>query len=86
MAPNVEPSKSFQQLYVTEIKSLRWSGGVILKCTAKNEHCKVTDISGKLRENGLQWYGRVMGRNEERMRRTVVTIEQPKRHRRPPMT
>lgn len=33
-----------------------------------------------MRENRLRWYGHVTRRNEEHITRTVMTVEQPKRH------
>lgn len=80
-----------QKLHVTEMKMLRWSGGVTLKDKVRNEHIrgtlKVANIADKLTETRLRWYGHVMRREKEHMTRYVMDIEEPKRGRgRPPTT
>ncbi|XP_022207903.1 uncharacterized protein LOC111064468 [Nilaparvata lugens] len=80
-----------QQIHVTEMKMLRWSGGVTLKDKVRNEYVrgtfKVANITNKLWENRLRWYGHVMRRSEDHMTRLVMEIEQPRRRPgRPPTT
>lgn len=73
-----------QQLRADEMKMLRWSGGVTLKDRVRNADIRgtfrVQDIAEKMRENRIRWYGHVTRRNEQHITRTVMTVEQPKRH------
>lgn len=58
-----------QKLHVAEMNMLRWPGGVTCLDKVRNEYIrgsfKVADISLKLRENRLRWYGHVMRRDED---------------------
>lgn len=55
-----------QKLSTTEMRMLRWAGGVTLKDRIRNEHIrgsfKVAPISNKISESRLRWYGHVMRR------------------------
>lgn len=80
-----------QKIHTTEMKMLRWSGGVSKMDKIRNEYIrgtfKVAKIHEKLSENRLRWYGHVMRRDEDHMTKRVMNIEDGKRGRgRPPMT
>lgn len=80
-----------QRVHATEMKMLRWSGGVTRMDKIRNEYVrgtfKVAQIHEKLRENRLRWYGHVMRRDDDHMTKKVLNIEENRRGRgRPPMT
>ena len=75
------PSKKAQEekLNVAEMKMLRWACGVTRKDKIRNERIrgtiKVTEISKKIQERRLQWYGHVMRREENYVGRRVMELE-----------
>ncbi|CAG4978243.1 unnamed protein product [Parnassius apollo] len=60
-----------QKLQVTEMKMLRWSGGVSRTDKIRNDYIrgsfKVAMVHEKLREIRLRWYGHVMRRDDDHM-------------------
>ncbi|XP_063629446.1 uncharacterized protein LOC134800816 [Cydia splendana] len=74
-----------QRIHVTEMKMLRWAGGVTRLDRIRNEYIrgtfKVIKFEDKLRENRLRWYGHVMRRDQDHMTRAVMQIEEMKRGR-----
>ena len=80
-----------QKMHVTEMKMLRWAGGVTKLDKIRNEYIrgtfKVAEIQHKMQENRLRWFGHIMRRNEDHMTRQVMAMEEGKRGRgRPPTT
>ena len=74
---------------VEEMKMLRFAMGVTKKDKIRNEHIrntvKVERLGMKMREGGLRWYGHVMRRDQEYVRRKMMEMELPgKRRRRKP--
>ena len=71
-----------RKLDVTELKMLRWMSGVTMKDRVKNEYIrgtiKVTDISKKIQEARLRWYGHIKRREEGHVARDVLELEGPK--------
>ena len=67
------------RLNVTEMKMLRWMCGVTKLDKIRNERIrgtvKVTEISKKVQERRLQWYGHVMRRDEDYVGRRVLEME-----------
>ncbi len=67
------------KLDVTEMKMLRWMCGVTRMDRIRNERIrgtvKVTELSKKVQERRLQWYGHVMRREEEYVGRRVMGME-----------
>ena len=58
------------KLDVTEMKMLRWMSGVTRRDKVRNEYIrgsvKVTEVSKKVQEARLRWYGHLERREEER--------------------
>ncbi|KAJ8723771.1 hypothetical protein PYW07_007751 [Mythimna separata] len=78
-------------MHTTEMKMLRWAGGVTLNDRVINEHIrgsfKIRPIEEKLSETRLRWYGHVMRRSEDHMTRQVLHIGTgPKKRGRPLLT
>ena len=69
------------ELDVAEMKMLRFSLGVTRKDRIKNEHVrgtvKVGQISRKVRESRLRWYGHVKRREDAYVGRRVLEMELP---------
>ncbi|XP_045494800.1 uncharacterized protein LOC123693659 [Colias croceus] len=77
--------KDEQMMHVTEMKMLRWSGGVTRLDKIKNKYIrgsfKVADIRDKMRESRLRWFGHVQRRDPEHMTQKVMfmtTVNQQK--------
>ena len=70
-----------RKLNVTEIKMLQWMLGVTRRDKVKNEYIKgsleVIEVSRKVQEEGLWWYGHLRQRNEGHMAREAMIIELP---------
>ena len=70
-----------EELNVAEMKMLRFALGVTRKDGSKNEHIletvKVGQISKKMRESRLQWYGHVKRREDAYVGRRVLEMELP---------
>ena len=75
-----------KKLDVTEMKMLRWMCGVTKMDKIRNERIrgttKVVEISKKVQERRLQWYGHVMRRDETYVGRRVMEGEVQGRRRR----
>ena len=67
-------------------KGLRWMGGVIKLDRIRNERIrgttKVGEISKKVEESRLKWYGNVLRREEEYVGKRVMVMEVPGKRRR----
>ena len=74
-------SKKTQEakLDVTEMKMLRWMCGVTKLDRIRNERIRgavmVTEISKKVQERRMQWYGHVMRREENYVGKKVLGME-----------
>ena len=68
-----------KRLDVAEMKMLRWTSGVTKLDRIRNERIrgtiKVTEISKKIQERRLQWYGHVRRREEEYVGKRVMGME-----------
>ena len=75
------PMKKVQEkrLEVAEMRMLRWICGVTRKDKIRNEKIrgttKVVEISKKMQERRLQWYGHLMRRDREYVCRRVMSME-----------
>ena len=70
---------------VAEIKMLRFAMEVTRKDKIRNEHIrstvKVERLGMKMRENRLRWYGHVMRKDQEYVRRKMMEMELPGKRR-----
>ena len=69
-----------RKLYVAQMKMLRWMCGVTRMDRVKNEHVrgsvKVNEVSQKVQEARLGWYGHLMRRNDDQhVAREVMEME-----------
>ncbi|XP_061718271.1 uncharacterized protein LOC133525877 [Cydia pomonella] len=68
---------------MTEMRMLRWSGGVTLGDKVRNEHIrgsfKVAPITHKISEARLRWYGHVMRRPDDHVVKKCLSIATKKR-------
>ena len=68
-----------KKLDVAEMKMLRFACGVTKMDRIRNDRIrrtiKVTEISKKVQEKRLQWYGHVMRRDEDYVGRKVMEME-----------
>ena len=82
------PMKRAQEkrMEVSEMRMLRWMCGVTRRDKIKNDYIrgtvKVTEITKKLQERRLQWFGHVMRKEEESVCRRVMNMEVPGKRRR----
>ena len=71
--------KQVEEMEVAEMKMLRFSMGVTRKDKIRNEHIrstvKVEWLGMKMREGRLRWYGHVMRRDQEYVRRKMMKME-----------
>ena len=78
--------KQVEEMEVAETKMLRFAMGVIRKDKIRNKHIrsnvKVEWLGMKLREGRLRWYGHVMRRDQEYVRRRIMEMELPGKRRR----
>ncbi|KAL1457186.1 hypothetical protein WDU94_001844 [Cyamophila willieti] len=67
------------RLEVAEMRMLRWSCGVTRMDRIRNEvirnRLKVTEVTKKIQERRLQWYGHVMRRDEDYVGKRVGGME-----------
>ena len=70
-----------RKLDVAEMKMLRWMSGVTRRDKMKNEYIrgslKVIEVSRKVQEARLLWYGHLKRGNEDLMARKVMIMELP---------
>ena len=75
-----------RKMEVTEMKMLRWMCGVTRNDRIRNEYIrgttKVTEITNKIQEARLRWYGHVRRRDENYIGRRMLELEVPGRRRR----
>ena len=71
--------KAHEKMEVAETKMLRWMCGVTRLDKIRNEKIrgstKVGQISKKVQERRMRWYGHVMRRDEEYVEKRVMGIE-----------
>ena len=69
------------RMNVTEMRMLRWMCGVSREGRIRNENIrgsvKVTELSKKMQEVRLRWYGHVMRRENDYVGRKVVEMDVP---------
>ena len=80
-----------QKLHTTEMRMLRWSGGVTLKDRVRNQYIrgtfKVAPITDKIKESRLRWFGHVMRRPDDHVVKTCLSMATQRRGRgRPQVT
>ena len=75
-----------KKLDVAEMRMLRWMSGVTKLDIIRNERIrgttKVGEISKKVQESRLKWYGHVLRREDECVGKRVMGIEGPGKRRR----
>ena len=75
-----------KKLDVAEMRMLRWMNGVTKLDRIRNEKIrgttKVGEISKKVQESGLKWYGHVLRREDEYVGKRVMAMEVPGKRRR----
>ena len=75
-----------KKLDVVEMRMLRWMSGVTKLDRIRNERnrgtTKVGEISKKVQESRLKWYGHVLRRYEEYVGKRVLVMEVPGKRRR----
>ena len=78
--------KEEKRLDVNEMRMLRWTCGVTKLDRIANRYIrgtmKVSEVSGKIKERRLAWYGHVERREENHYLRRIVNMEIPGRRRR----
>ncbi len=82
------PLKKVQEkkVNVAEMRMLRWMCGVTRKDKIRNEYIrgtvKVTEVSAKMQERRINWYGHVIRRGDEYVGKRVMTSQVEGRRRR----
>ena len=75
-----------KKLDVAEMRMLRWMSGVTKLDRIRNEiirgTTKVGEISKKVQESRLKWYGHVLRREDECVGKRVMGMEVPEKRRR----
>ena len=75
-----------KKLDVAEMRMLRWMSGVTKLDRIRNERIrgttKVGEISKKVQESRLKWYGHVLRREDEYIGKRVMGMEVPGKRRR----
>ena len=75
-----------KKMDVAEMRMLRWMVGITRRDKIRNElvrgTVKVTEVSRKVQEKRLQWYGHIMRRDGDYVGRRVMEMEVPGRRRR----
>ena len=75
-----------KKLDVAEMRMLRWMSGVTKLDRIRNERIrgttKVGEISKKVQESRLKWYGHVLRREDEYVGKRVMAMEVPGKRRR----
>ena len=71
--------KQVEEIKVAETNMLRFAMGVLRKDKIRNEYIrgtlKVELLGMKIREGRLRWYGHVMKRDQEYVKRRVMEME-----------
>ncbi|XP_050673484.1 uncharacterized protein LOC126971305 [Leptidea sinapis] len=79
-----------QKLHTTEMRMLRWAGGVTLKDKVESKYIrgsfKVAPITDKISETRLRWYGHVMRRPDDYVVKKCLSMAARKRGRGRPQT
>ena len=74
------------KIQVAEMKMLRFAMGVTRKDMIRNEHIRSTikleRLGMKMREGRLRWYGHVMRRDQEYVKRKIMEMELPEKKKR----
>ena len=77
--------KQVEKMEVAEMKMLRFAIGVTRKDKIKNEYIrstvKVERLGIKMRKGRLRWYGHVMRRDREYVRRKMMEMKLPGKRR-----
>ena len=64
---------------VAEMRMLRWMSGVTLKDKIRNEYIrgtlKVGELSGKMQERRLNWFGHILRKEDEYIGRQVMAMQ-----------
>ena len=75
-----------KKLDVAEMRMLRWMSGVSKLDRIRNERIrgttKVGEISKKVQQSRLKWYGHVLRREDEYVGKRVMAVEVPGKRRR----
>ena len=75
-----------KKLDVAEMRMLRWMSGVTKMDRIRNERikriAKIGEISKKVQESRLKWYGHVSRREDEYVGKRVMGMEVPRKIRR----
>ena len=78
--------KAQEKLDVAEMRMLKWMTGVTKLTRIRNERIrettKVGEISKKVQESRLKWYGHVLRREDENVGKRVMAMEVPGKRRR----
>ena len=74
------------RMNVNEMRMLRWTCGVTRLDRIANRYIrgtmKVTEVSGKIKERRLAWYGHIERREENHYLKRIANMEVPGRRRR----
>ena len=75
-----------KKMDVAEMRMLRWMSGVTRMDRIRNEYirgsAKVTEVSKKMQEGRLRWYGHLMRRDAQHVGRHTMEMEVRGRRRR----
>ena len=75
--------KQVKEMEVAEMKMLRLAMGVTRKDKIRNEYIRgtvqVERLGMKMRERRLRWYGHVMRRDQEYVKRKIMEMELPRK-------
>ncbi|XP_068217884.1 uncharacterized protein [Palaemon carinicauda] len=76
-----------KKMDVVEIRMLRWMAGIMRLYKVRNDlergTTKVTEVSKKIQEKRLHWFGHVMRRDPEYVGRRMLEVDVPGRRGRP---
>ena len=79
----VVTKKQLEEMEVAEMKMLKFTMGLMRKDKIRNVYIrgtvKVERLGMKMREGRLRWYGHVMRRDQEYVRRKMMKMELPER-------
>ena len=70
-----------KKMDVAEMRMLRWMSGVTREDRIRNEYIKgstkVVEISKKVQEGRLRWYGYLLRREDDHVGRSMMEMESP---------